>query len=454
MPTAPTLVSLTANNNNKSILVTYINTGAGDHNQILRSTPTEYAGAFIKIADPVAYNTATNQVYTDLNVASGVQYSYQIVAVDSGGATATSAASSLTAPTLAVGSLHTVNKYTGSSTVVNTASATSLTESLVAYWKLEEASGTRNDAVGTNHLTDNNTVTQATGKVGNAAKFTVANSEFLSIADNTVVSTGDIDFTIAGWFYLDSKTDYRGLLGKDNGVQQDYGIYYDLAFDRLIFYVFDNASNYAEVRASALGSPATGTWYFIVAWHDSVANTINIQINNGTVNSTSHSAGVKDSTAPFWIGRDGATYMDGRIDAVGFWKRILTTAEKTILYNQGDGLAHPFTLNQVNVYDLRPHNLSYELDKASYATTGATVQTVGVSAIEKIGLDLIIRIPNTTDATRILIRNMVTSRRYVCYRDTRGNKFFGRLQYGERYEPSFSDLAFRFMTTDFTEAVA
>ena len=41
-----------------------------------------------------------------------------------------------------------------------------LTDSIVAYWKLEEASGSRADVVGGNTLTDNNTVTGNPGKLG------------------------------------------------------------------------------------------------------------------------------------------------------------------------------------------------------------------------------------------------------------------------------------------------
>src|SRR3990167_8248201 len=79
-----------------------------------------------------------------------------------------------------------------------------LPTSLMAYFKLDEASGTRVDSKSTNDLTDNNTVTQAVGKVANAAQFTSANSEYLSIGDTLDLSTGDIDFTISGWMYPDS----------------------------------------------------------------------------------------------------------------------------------------------------------------------------------------------------------------------------------------------------------
>ncbi len=44
-----------------------------------------------------------------------------------------------------------------------------LTDNLSAYWKLDEASGTRVDSAGSNDLTSNNSVGQAVGKLGNAS---------------------------------------------------------------------------------------------------------------------------------------------------------------------------------------------------------------------------------------------------------------------------------------------
>jgi hypothetical protein len=98
---------------------------------------------------------------------------------------------------------------------------------------------------------------------------------------------------------------------------------------------------------TALGSPLATTWYYVVAWHDSTANTINIQINNGTPTSLSHTLGVYASgTGLFSIGSTGGTaaYMNGRIDEVSFWKRILTADERMTLYNSGNGLAYPFSV--------------------------------------------------------------------------------------------------------------
>ena len=61
-----------------------------------------------------------------------------------------------------------------------------LLTNLISFWEMEEASGTRVDAVvaSGNDLTDNATVTQNPGKVGNAAQFTLATSEWLSHVSN------------------------------------------------------------------------------------------------------------------------------------------------------------------------------------------------------------------------------------------------------------------------------
>lgn len=91
------------------------------------------------------------------------------------------------------------------------------------------------------------------------------------------------------------------------------------------------------------GTPTTGTWYFIVGWHDPNANTLNIQVNNGTPTTRSHSYGIYDgslsSTRQIKIGAlvGYYQYMDGLMDEVSVWKRVLTADERTWLYNNGNG---------------------------------------------------------------------------------------------------------------------
>lgn len=218
------------------------------------------------------------------------------------------------------------------------------TAGLVSYWKLNETSGTRVDSVTAsgNDLTDNATVTSNPGKVGTAAQFTAANSEYLSHTDNASLSTGDIDFTFALWVYLDSKTTDRVLISKwDAGTQREYLLRYLQTTDRFQWLVSPDGVANTPVSADNFGIPSTVTWYFVVAYHDSVANTIGISVNNGTFNTAAHTTGVQNGTASFVIGQvNAAFYMDGRIDEVGFWKRKLTAQEITTLWNGGAGITY------------------------------------------------------------------------------------------------------------------
>lgn len=217
---------------------------------------------------------------------------------------------------------------------------------LVSWWDGAETSGVLIDAHGTNHLTDNNTVTSAAGKVTytaeDASQFVVANSEYLSVTSNSSLQTGDIAFSLAGWVYLDSLTNYRAIITKwVNDGNLEYSMTYAPAADNK-FRLFVSADGVATVNVlSTLPAVATSNWYFVVAYHDPTANTIGISVNNGTVYTTSHSGGVRAGTAPVNIGRNpfGSTLgMDGRVACVGFWKKVLSASEITQLYNRGFGM--------------------------------------------------------------------------------------------------------------------
>lgn len=217
-----------------------------------------------------------------------------------------------------------------------------VTNGLVAHYKFD---GDTLDSVQTvkNDLTDNNTVTQVAGKVGNGGQFTAANSEYLSLSDNSSFSPGNYDFTVAGWVYLDSVGADRNIISKFNNSNnnREYRLYYSNSTSRFTFMVSaDGGSTTYSVGATTFGTPSITTWYYVVAWHDATANTINIQINNGAVDSTAHTLGVYDGNYETRIGAiNSGNYMDGRIDELGYWKRPLTTTERTSLYNSGNGKA-------------------------------------------------------------------------------------------------------------------
>lgn len=219
--------------------------------------------------------------------------------------------------------------------------ASTLLDGLVFYWTGDNLV----DSVGGLTLTNNNGVTFVTGKVGNGGQFVSASSRSLSIADNATLSMGDIDFTIAAWVQLASKpATFPGAVSKyGTSPQREYFIGYRSDLDRFYFEVGHSGGSTRTVNADNLGAPSLGTWYLLIATHDSVANTISIQGNNGTADTVAHTQGTNDSTAPFQIGARSTAYWNGLVDEVGIWKRVLTAGERTTLYAGGAGVSHPFS---------------------------------------------------------------------------------------------------------------
>lgn len=210
-----------------------------------------------------------------------------------------------------------------------------LTDILVSYWRLDEASGNAIDSHSTNDLTDNNTVGSGTGKINNGRDFELSNSEDFSKADNASLSTGDIDFTLSLWINRESAVQ-QGLISKFGGSTNEYGLWIWSGDQRPYLTVFAGGSGQVGWGAAL----DVATWYHIVAWHDSVNNQIGIVVNAGTPVTASYSGGLNDSDSDFRIGQYSGSYMDGIIDEVGFWKRVLTSDERTQLYNGGAGLSY------------------------------------------------------------------------------------------------------------------
>src|SRR3990167_7878478 len=113
-----------------------------------------------------------------------------------------------------------------------------LRNSLIGYWKLDEASGNRADSFSSNTLVDFNTVTGnpgPSGKISLASQFTRANSEALTLADNTGMSMGaGLRMSACAWAYMDSEP-AAGMcvLSKwQGGGAREWGLYRNNANDR------------------------------------------------------------------------------------------------------------------------------------------------------------------------------------------------------------------------------
>lgn len=208
---------------------------------------------------------------------------------------------------------------------------------MISYWSLDQATGTRLDSKSTNHLTDKNTVTSTTGKIGAAAEFNSANSERLFKTDNAELSTGDIQFYVAAWVYATLDDGTAQCVVSKGGASGDrsWELHANWATNKFDFTVYSNANAATTVST---GTITTSTWYFVECWHDSVSNTIGVAINR-TETTSAYSNGVKDDTGNFTIGaRNTGNYLTGRVDELGFWKNYIPdSTRKNFLYNSGTG---------------------------------------------------------------------------------------------------------------------
>lgn len=218
---------------------------------------------------------------------------------------------------------------------------------LVGVWPLNGANG-KDFSSNANHLTASaSSPTTALGPGGHlqqATQFTRANSQNYSHADNASLSVGDIPFAGFAWVYLDSKPagGFQTLAShwKGGGIgQSSWVATYATTADRFRLISEYNAAGVLDsvtVSANSLGSPALATWYFVSWWHDPDANTLNMQVNNGPVDSITRNGGCVNSTAAFRVGAvdDPGSYLNGRLAGVVMTKNYIPTSnERKNLYN-------------------------------------------------------------------------------------------------------------------------
>jgi hypothetical protein len=166
-------------------------------------------------------------------------------------------------------------------------------------------------------------------------------NQYFTATDNASLSCGgDISFTVGAWVYLNAiTTTDQTILGKWIGGDLEYvlTVYQGMVFS----FSCMKADNSLTVNKNSIpGNIVAGKWFFVVAQHDAVNNELSLFVDNaaqGSAVAFTH-GGVRDGTAPFQIGRySTGQYWNGLIDNAFVIKRLLTDAEKTFLFNNGQG---------------------------------------------------------------------------------------------------------------------
>lgn len=218
-----------------------------------------------------------------------------------------------------------------------------LTDNLVSYYELEESSGTTaTDSHGTNDGTySGNLPTAVTGKIGNAQDGDGSNSDLITVSDTNDLDLSG-DFTIAYWVNFDATGLSEGVLAKGNlndGGAAGYSLYKPTNdFMRLIL---RDGTNQDLIEGSTTNI-SSGTWYHFVATRSGSDVTLYLNgSSDGTGTSSLDPSNTDDLT--MFNDIDGSFSFDGQLDEVGIWTRALTAQEVSDLYNNGNGLAYPFS---------------------------------------------------------------------------------------------------------------
>jgi len=230
-------------------------------------------------------------------------------------------------------------------------SGSTLLNDLSAYWDLDETSGTRYDSTENNNdLTEATVVGYATGIQGNAADFEESDSDYMYALTETSLEMNSTsqDFSISMWVKMESQNNYTGFLGKGDWTSSSWP---DYAYQcmarptvpRIQFSIGDGTSSQGWLAPA--DSLPNGEWHHIVFVGDAANDTMYIYLDAGTPSSNTGwtTSTYVETTYDFRMGMARPSqYMDGLIDEVGFWKRVLTSAEISALYNGGSGITYPF----------------------------------------------------------------------------------------------------------------
>ena len=232
-----------------------------------------------------------------------------------------------------------------------------LTDNLVSYFKMDEASGTRADSHGSNSLADVNTVGAATAKLGtNAAAFVAASSERLE--DTSLSGGATNEITVSLWHKGTVFTSSPGLFvfaPASTGTRDDMSLRIGSGFI------------YPDVRWNAGGeqflTPSGGVCtgngdgnyhHYVARWYnDGSRANIDAWYDGVQVTTAQHAS--LQFVFPTWtklyvathfnnFGGTFGPYLTGDIDELAFWSRKVTDAEIGQLYNAGAGLAYPLTV--------------------------------------------------------------------------------------------------------------
>ena len=267
----------------------------------------------------------------------------------------------------------------GSISMVSATLTEDLKSGLVAYYKLDDNSGTSaTDATGNSHTGIlKNGATWVIGKLNKAVRMDGVN-QYINISDADDLDIGvNNNFTVCAWVNMTSSS------GNTEGIVMKYdntGFYgWQLrkqADDTIMFIIRDTSAN--EISVTSASALPTNTWWFVCGVRDVLADKVYVYVNGtGTSETDTTTAGMANLDAVV-IGRTqwSADYFTGVIDEVGIWNRSLSVSNITAIYNSGDG--EPYD-DLTNIYVTLNNPIDGSVSSSTNITFNSSYSSIGTS---------------------------------------------------------------------------
>lgn len=226
-----------------------------------------------------------------------------------------------------------------------------LLTSIAAYWAFESSPGSVTpDSTGNgNSLTLVGTASSVIpgGIIGDCYEASSSTDVCEGVAASTELAATD-SFTLTGWinpavgFNLQANNYIAGRMQTTN---PDYELIWNNS-NGFEVGVVDTNGVFHEL-SDGTTSISLGSWYFLACGFDFSNSLIFFQLNAGARLLLTGVPNVRNTPiANFSIANTStptSAAMPGKVDEVGFWKRVLTTTEISTLYNSGSAKTYPFS---------------------------------------------------------------------------------------------------------------
>lgn len=235
-------------------------------------------------------------------------------------------------------------------------------DNLVSYYKLDENAANTDveDIHGANEgtaSTNTSNLYTVSGKINSAFDFNGSSDKILIGTMGTFAS--NLGGGVSTSFWVKTTMTARGCpIGGQSSSGTSWAISLNIDSDgvadtgKIHFGIRDNDGTWLEGATTNDINFRDGAWHHIIVTMLPTTNTVVLYLDGSSMPITYRNQQTPDVFSDwshdFGIGIRNITgtaydFVDGILDEIGIWDKILTPTEVTELYNSGNGLAYPFS---------------------------------------------------------------------------------------------------------------